>query len=229
MVGRRRGDGIRAMQRPAVHAQRAGEEQAVAGQEVNAQSQGIGQRTSHRCRQGLPALEDQEIDGESPGPDPAEQPRLEGCVEGGGPADGTDTDRAEQQPVPSDTPGGSRATLLRIQAFIDRHLADPDLTSQAIAQVHRISVRYLHKLFESEDATVGRWIERRRLEECRCDLARHGNVANEVSRRAPSRDRASCGALRAHCPIGAYERAPAMTADVAISRTATNGCRRPRR
>ncbi|MBL1097716.1 helix-turn-helix domain-containing protein [Streptomyces coffeae] len=75
----------------------------------------------------------------------------------------------------ADTPDGHRALLLRIQAFIDRHIADPDLTPQAIARAHRISLRYLHKLFESEDATVGRWIQRRRLEECRRDLARHAN------------------------------------------------------
>ncbi|MFH8805622.1 helix-turn-helix domain-containing protein [Streptomyces sp. NPDC017936] len=75
-----------------------------------------------------------------------------------------------------DTPGGNRALLLRIQAFIDRHLADGDLTPQAIARAHHISLRYLHKLFESEDATVGRWIQRRRLEECRRDLALHVNA-----------------------------------------------------
>lgn len=72
-----------------------------------------------------------------------------------------------------DTPGGNRALLLRIQAYIDRHLADPELTPQVIARAHHISLRYLHKLFESEDATVGRWIQRRRLEECRRDLTRH--------------------------------------------------------
>ncbi|MDD1063514.1 helix-turn-helix domain-containing protein [Streptomyces cocklensis] len=71
-----------------------------------------------------------------------------------------------------DTPSGNRALLLRIQQFIDRHLADPDLTPQIIAQAHHISLRYLHKLFESEDATVGKWIQRRRLEKCEHDLAR---------------------------------------------------------
>ncbi|MGW8969982.1 AraC-like ligand-binding domain-containing protein [Streptomyces platensis] len=75
----------------------------------------------------------------------------------------------------ADTAGASRALLLRIQAFIDRHLADPDLTPQVIARAHHISPRYLHKLFESENATVGRWIQRRRLEECRRELARRGN------------------------------------------------------
>lgn len=75
----------------------------------------------------------------------------------------------------ADTPEGNRALLLRIQAFIDGHLADPDLTPQVIARAHHISLRYLHKLFESEDATVGRWIQRCRLEECRRDMARHTN------------------------------------------------------
>lgn len=77
----------------------------------------------------------------------------------------------------ADTPGGNRAMLLRIQGYIDRHLANPDLTPQAIAQAHHISLRYLHKLFEGEEATVGRWIQRRRLEKCRRDLARRANIS----------------------------------------------------
>ena len=72
----------------------------------------------------------------------------------------------------ADTPGGNRAMLVRIQDFIDRHLADPGLNPQAIARAHHISLRYLHKLFEGEGATVGRWIQRRRLERCRRDLER---------------------------------------------------------
>ncbi|MCX4972991.1 hypothetical protein OG246_08710 [Streptomyces sp. NBC_00620] len=46
---------------------------------------------------------------------------------------------------------------------------------------------------------------------------------SEVSGRAPHRASVCCGALRAHCPIAAYDRAPAATADAAISSTATNG------
>lgn len=75
----------------------------------------------------------------------------------------------------TDTPGGNRALLLRVQRFIDNHLTDPGLTPQAIARAHHLSLRYLHKLFESEDTTVSRWIQRRRLEECRRDLALHRN------------------------------------------------------
>ncbi|MFI8073920.1 helix-turn-helix domain-containing protein [Streptomyces sp. NPDC086033] len=68
-------------------------------------------------------------------------------------------------------PSGTQSLpLSRIQEFIDRHLADPDLSPETIAAAHHISVRYLHKLFQDEDTTVGRWIQRRRLEECRRDL-----------------------------------------------------------
>lgn len=73
--------------------------------------------------------------------------------------------------VVDDTPSAARVLLPRIQLFIDRNLADPDLTPEAIAQAHQISVRYLHRLFQTEDVTVGRWIQRRRLQECRRELA----------------------------------------------------------
>ncbi len=73
---------------------------------------------------------------------------------------------------PVAAPGGDRVMLLRMQVFIDRHLADPDLTPEVIARAHHISVRYVYKLFQQEDVTVGRWIQRRRLAECRRELAR---------------------------------------------------------
>ena len=60
--------------------------------------------------------------------------------------------------------------LSRVRRYIDRHLADPDLSPESIAAAHHISVRYLHRLFQGEGTTVGRWIQRRRLEECRRDL-----------------------------------------------------------
>lgn len=68
------------------------------------------------------------------------------------------------------TPAARSPMLARIQKFIDLHLADPDLSPDRIAGAHHISVRYLHKLFQDEGTTVGRWIQRRRLEECRRDL-----------------------------------------------------------
>lgn len=68
------------------------------------------------------------------------------------------------------TPGARSPMLSRILRFIDLHLADPDLCPETIAGAQHISVRYLHKLFQDEGTTVGRWIQRRRLEECRRDL-----------------------------------------------------------
>ncbi|MFI6551376.1 helix-turn-helix domain-containing protein [Streptomyces prunicolor] len=73
---------------------------------------------------------------------------------------------------PAATRGADRVMLLRMQAFVVRHLADPDLTPGVIARAHHISVRYVYKLFQQEDVTVGQWIQRRRLEECRRELAR---------------------------------------------------------
>lgn len=69
------------------------------------------------------------------------------------------------------SPSGDAATVLRIKAYIGRHLADPGLTPETVARAHHISVRYLHRLFEGEDTTVGRWIHVRRLEACREELA----------------------------------------------------------
>ncbi|MGW2044686.1 helix-turn-helix domain-containing protein [Streptomyces sp. NPDC001858] len=76
---------------------------------------------------------------------------------------------------------GDRALLLRIQAFIDQHLADPELGPKVIARVHHISPRHLHKLFESEDVTVTRWIQRRRLEGSRRELARRDAASRSVT------------------------------------------------
>ncbi|MGV9263347.1 helix-turn-helix domain-containing protein [Kitasatospora sp. NPDC003701] len=71
-------------------------------------------------------------------------------------------------PVPEEL----RATIARTKEYILRRLGDPGLTPETIAAAHHFSVRYLHKLFQHEGVTVGRWIQRRRLEMCRRDLAR---------------------------------------------------------
>jgi AraC-like DNA-binding protein len=65
--------------------------------------------------------------------------------------------------------------------FIGRRLSDPGLTPEAVAGAHHISVRQLHKLFQHEELTVGRWIQRCRLEECRRELARLGAARHTVA------------------------------------------------
>ncbi|MGW0761545.1 AraC-like ligand-binding domain-containing protein [Streptomyces sp. NPDC002814] len=68
-------------------------------------------------------------------------------------------------------PTRQRALMAQIHAFIRDNLGDPNLTPDAIAAAHHISLRYLHKLFQQEEATVAGWIRERRLEQCRRDLA----------------------------------------------------------
>ncbi|MFA7769082.1 helix-turn-helix domain-containing protein [Streptomyces sp. NRRL S-448] len=65
-----------------------------------------------------------------------------------------------------------RTLLLRIRTFADSRLGDPELSPEVIAAAHHISVRHLHRLFQTEGATVGGWIKHRRLEECRRELGR---------------------------------------------------------
>ncbi|CAM5662957.1 putative transcriptional activator NphR [Streptomyces afghaniensis 772] len=67
-------------------------------------------------------------------------------------------------------PETAAATLVRVKDHILRHLADPGLSPPDIAAAHRMSVRYLHKLFQLEGVTVGEWIRTQRLERCRRDL-----------------------------------------------------------
>ncbi len=60
--------------------------------------------------------------------------------------------------------------LMMAKVYIDAHLAEPELSPAMIARARRISVRYLHALFEAEGLTVQRYIIRERLLRCRRDL-----------------------------------------------------------
>ncbi|MEW2289426.1 helix-turn-helix domain-containing protein [Streptomyces sp. NPDC047841] len=87
----------------------------------------------------------------------------------------------ERLPEETGLPQGAQDLLSRIKAYIDQRLGDPDLTLLSVARTHHISTRYLHKLFEYEDTTASRWIQRRRLERCRRELARRGAAAMTIS------------------------------------------------
>lgn len=64
-----------------------------------------------------------------------------------------------------------QALTSRIQAFIQQHVHDPDLTPGAIAAAHGISRSYLHRLFQGQGATVTAWIRQQRLEHVRNNLS----------------------------------------------------------
>ncbi|WP_424863187.1 helix-turn-helix domain-containing protein [Streptomyces sp. MMS24-I29] len=69
----------------------------------------------------------------------------------------------------------------RVREYIEHHLGDPELRPERIARAHHISVRYLHRLFESEGVTVGRLVQQRRLEACARELGRRSRTVPSVS------------------------------------------------
>ncbi|MFI8192009.1 helix-turn-helix domain-containing protein [Streptomyces sp. NPDC085946] len=88
----------------------------------------------------------------------------------------------EQSPdgrLPGPAPREQLRTLIR--RYIDDNLRNPDLSPARIAEAHRISVRYLHLLFEDEETTVRRLIQRRRTEACARELVRRGTATPTIS------------------------------------------------
>ncbi|MFI1582899.1 helix-turn-helix domain-containing protein [Embleya sp. NPDC020630] len=83
----------------------------------------------------------------------------------------------------AESPQPARADELMadIRWYVNCHLGDPGLSPERIAAAHYVSVRYLHKLFEGEGITLTRWIQRRRLYECRRELGRTGRNTVKVA------------------------------------------------
>ncbi|MFE3786260.1 AraC-like ligand-binding domain-containing protein [Streptomyces goshikiensis] len=75
----------------------------------------------------------------------------------------------------------TQALMQRIHAFIEHNLGDPELNPSAVAAHHNISVRTLHQLFHVQGESVHARIRRRRLEQCRTDLAHPGLRGRPVS------------------------------------------------
>lgn len=63
-----------------------------------------------------------------------------------------------------------RAHVARIERFIRKNLRSRTLKPEFIAAECRISIRYLHELFNNGHRTVGGWVRELRLEECRRQL-----------------------------------------------------------
>ncbi len=70
----------------------------------------------------------------------------------------------------SEPPSLRRGHLIIVKDHILANLADPDLSPAQIAAAKRISVRYLHVLFEDEGTTVQQYIIRQRLIRCKREL-----------------------------------------------------------
>lgn len=70
---------------------------------------------------------------------------------------------------------------LRIRAYIEEHLRDPDLTPQSIADDLHITRGYMHRLFSGDSESPARYILRRRLEECHRALADRMQAGRSVT------------------------------------------------
>lgn len=76
---------------------------------------------------------------------------------------------SEQQPAGKFDASG--AMFCRVQDYILQHLNEEDLTPGRIALANRISLRYLHMLFQRNDVTVSSFILNNRLRACKQALS----------------------------------------------------------
>jgi AraC-like DNA-binding protein len=99
---------------------------------------------------------------------PADIPRLSGVA-----VDLVNATIAHHIDAYTEMPADSRrrALFLRIEAFVQQRLHDPQISPRSIAAAHHISVSYLHRIFRDHGTTVSAWIRRQRLERARRDLA----------------------------------------------------------
>jgi AraC-like DNA-binding protein len=71
---------------------------------------------------------------------------------------------AGQGDEPSADHAVQRARLRSVKAWIEEHLADPDLSLEKVAKHNGISLRHLHYLFKLTDMSASEWIWDRRLQ-----------------------------------------------------------------
>jgi AraC-like DNA-binding protein len=71
---------------------------------------------------------------------------------------------AGQGDEPSADHAVQQARLRSVKAWIEEHLADPDLSLEKIAKHNGISLRHLHYLFKLTDMSASEWIWDRRLQ-----------------------------------------------------------------
>lgn len=110
----------------------------------------------------------------------------------------------EQKDPPIRSP--SYLLYLRIVSFIDQHLHRPDLSPAVIATAHRISLRYLHRIFQLHHHTsVNTHIRAQRLSRIRRDLIdprlSHLAIASIAARWGFSRPADFSRAFRQHTGV----------------------------
>ncbi|MFP5022567.1 AraC-like ligand-binding domain-containing protein [Pseudonocardia phyllosphaerae] len=77
----------------------------------------------------------------------------------------------------------TRALDAAMRAYVDHHLADPDLTVDKLAAEHHVSVRLVHKIFADTGESPAAYVRRKRLGHARA-LLRDGATVTAVARQA---------------------------------------------
>ena len=66
---------------------------------------------------------------------------------------------------------GHRAQLLRMRDFVQRHLAEPELSARTVAAAFGVSARYVEIVFRESGTSPARYIRTARMERARRVLA----------------------------------------------------------
>ncbi|MGY1812002.1 helix-turn-helix domain-containing protein [Blastococcus sp. SYSU D00820] len=65
----------------------------------------------------------------------------------------------------------SATRLLAAQAYVDEHLQDPGLCTEAVARAVGVTARHLNRAFATEGTTVAQYVQGRRLDRAAAELA----------------------------------------------------------
>jgi AraC-like DNA-binding protein len=80
--------------------------------------------------------------------------------------------------------GTARSALrLAVSDWIDRHIFDADVNASTIAAAHAVSVRTLHRAFESDPVSLGGLLRLRRLERARDMLDNTASTVTSIAER----------------------------------------------
>ncbi|TFV52118.1 AraC family transcriptional regulator [Blastococcus sp. TF02A-35] len=77
-------------------------------------------------------------------------------------------------------PAADAARVRSAKVFIDEHLGDPGLSADAVGRAVGVTARHLNRSFSAEGTTVTQFIQGRRLEQARRDLAHPAGRAERI-------------------------------------------------
>ncbi|WP_198649937.1 AraC-like ligand-binding domain-containing protein [Zobellella maritima] len=80
----------------------------------------------------------------------------------------------DERAIASEDSSLRQVHVQRVEQYIRQHIRSSQLSPESIAHACGISVRYLHKLFEGAELSVGQWIKEIRLQSALADIRQPG-------------------------------------------------------